>query len=305
VKIAIIGAGFSGSYLYHLLKKDGEDVTLFEKSRGSGGRCSTRYIGDKLIDHGTPYFQANDKSFEEFCDQKVQENILIKQEQYYYPQNGINKLCSSMIDECDLVKNTKIVSCDFDDQKWNLKDESGLSYENFDKLILTIPTSQVLQLDINLSTDITNKLKSVEYDSIATLLIYSHTLQNIMNPKLIEDKSFKKIVDNSSKYDYKNFSSYVIHLDETLTNKQNFQNKEEVKKYILEKVHKVSGINLEDDFHILPHLWRYAFVSKSINEDFIFDENLSLGMCGDYFNGKDLEGAYLSSKTLYEDNFKK
>lgn len=304
MKIAIIGAGLSGSHMYHLLKKDGHDVTLFEKSRGVGGRCSTRYLNDKLIDHGTPCFEAIDKRFEEFCDQKVQENILSKIEKQYYPQSGINKLCSSLIDEIDLVKNTKIVSCNFNDKKWNLKDESGLDYDNFDNLILTIPAPQVLLMDINIPADITNKLKNVQYDSIATLLIYSYSLQNIMNPKLIEDKGFKKIIDNSSKYDYKNFSSYVIHLAEKLTNEQNFQSKDEVKNFILEKVYRVSGINLEDDFHTISHLWRYAFVSNSLEEDFLFDEELSLGFCGDYFNGKDLEGAYLSSKKLYENRFK-
>ena len=46
--IAIIGAGFSGCNLYNNLKEKYENITIFEKSRGVGGRLSTKYIEDKL-----------------------------------------------------------------------------------------------------------------------------------------------------------------------------------------------------------------------------------------------------------------
>lgn len=304
MKIAIIGAGFSGTNIYQLLKQDSHDVTVFEKSRGAGGRCSTRYVDDKLIDHGTPFFKTSSEAFEEFINLKVDENILMKKDSHYYPSNGMNKICSSLLDDNDFKKNTKIISCDFENAKWSLKDENGTAYESFDKLIITIPATQVLEMDINLPTQISNKLQDVKYDSTASLMIYSYTLQNISNPILLKDSSFSKIVDNSSKYDYKSFSSYVLHLDRDLTNKQEFKNKDEVKEFMLKKVHDVSGISLEEDFHILPHFWKYAFVSQSLEDEYLYDENCSLGFCGDYFDGQDLEGAFLSSKRLYENVFR-
>ena len=191
MEIAIIGAGLSGCNMYSLLKNDGHNVTLFEKSRGAGGRCSTRYINDKLIDHGTPYFNSTDEEFIEFCESKIEENILTKKDKYYYPKNGINKLCSSMIFEDDFNKNTKITSCEFTNEKWTLRDEYCIKYKDFDKLILAIPAPQILQMDIKLSDTIVEKLESVKYNSIATLMLYSYTLVNIMNPILINNKSFR------------------------------------------------------------------------------------------------------------------
>lgn len=301
MKIAIIGAGLSGSVLYNLLKKDGDDVTIFEKSRGAGGRCSTRYINEKLIDHGTPYFQAHDKDFVEFCDEKVAQNILVQKGEKrncYYPTNGMNKLCSSLIDENDFIKNTQIVACDFQNNFWSLKDQNGVRYEKFEKLFITIPAPQILELDIALPKVIKEKLQSVTYDSIATLMVYSYTLQNLLHPALIKSDIFKKIVDNSSKYNYNNFSSYVIHLAETITNKQNFSNKQEVQKFIEEKIYDISAIDLQDDFHLVPHFWKYAFVSEAIDEEFIYEKSLSLGFCGDYFRNNNLEGSYQSAIKL-------
>jgi len=304
MKIAIIGAGFSGANIYSLLKKDNHDVVLFEKSRGAGGRCSTRYINDKKIDHGTPFFKVNNKEFLDFCDIKVKENVLKKDNDIYYPTDGINKICSSLIDINDLVVNTKIISCKKNNNKWSLKDSNGISYEQFDKLIITIPAKQILKLDIDISLDIKEKLQSVEYDSIATLMVYSHTLQNLMNPKLVKNKDFKKVVDNSIKYNYQNFSSYLLHLNQELTNQQSFKSKDEIEKYMLNKIFDETGIRLEEDFYIVPHFWKYAFVSKSLDDNYIFDNNSSLAICGDYFQGDNLEASYISSKRLYEDKFR-
>lgn len=301
MNIAIIGAGLSGTNIYNLLKKDGNDVKLFEKARGSGGRCSTRYVDDKLIDHGTPYFQAEDKEFINFCEQKVKEDILVKKDNSYYPLKGMNKLCSSLLDKDDFYKNTKIVSCKNIDNKWHLSDENGISYHPFDKLIITIPTPQILDLNIELPFSIAEKLKTVTYESIATLLIYSCTFQNIMNPKLLNDSSFKKIVDNSLKYDYENFSSYVLHLNPTICKEKNLTNKDDIKEYIENKVYEILNLKLEDDFHTMPHFWKYANVVKSIDDKYIYDEKLSLGICGDFFKGDNLESSYLSSKRLYEE----
>ena len=174
-----------------------------------------------------------------------------------------------------------------------------MSYHPFDKLIITIPTPQILDLNIELPFNIEEKLRTVTYESIATLLIHSYTFQNIMNPKLVNNSSFKKIVDNSLKYDYGNFSSYVIHLNSSLCREQNFANKDEIKEYMLKRVYDISGIKLEDDFYVMPHFWKFANVIKYIDENYLYDEELSLGICGDYFKGDNLEGSYLSSKSLY------
>lgn len=301
MNIAIIGAGLSGTNIYKLLKENGNDVKIFEKARGSGGRCSTRYVNDKLIDHGTPYIDAKNEDFIDFCEKKVKDNILVKKENSYYPLNGMNKLCSSILDKDDFNKNTKIISCKRIENKWHLYDENGMSYSPFDKLIITIPTPQILELEIELPTSIKERLKSVKYESLATLLIYSYTTKNIIDEKLINNNIFKNIIDNSSNYGYKNFSSYVIHLNSSITNEQEFSNKDDIKEYMLNKVYDISEIKLEDNFHVMPHFWKYANVAKSINENYIYDEELSLGICGDFFKGDNLEGSFLSSKRLYEE----
>jgi len=62
---AVIGAGIAGLTLAAALQAHGHAVTVFEKSRGPGGRCATRRTAAGLFDHGaaaltpaTPEFAA-------------------------------------------------------------------------------------------------------------------------------------------------------------------------------------------------------------------------------------------------------
>jgi len=56
--IAIIGAGVAGLAAGRELQRAGHAVTLFEKSRGLGGRVTTRRVAGCAIDHGAQLMKA-------------------------------------------------------------------------------------------------------------------------------------------------------------------------------------------------------------------------------------------------------
>ncbi|MFN3164316.1 MAG: FAD-dependent oxidoreductase, partial [Pseudohongiellaceae bacterium] len=60
--IAIVGAGLAGIAAARQLAPLA-DVTVFEKSRGPGGRMATRRAGDFQFDHGAQFFTARTESF--------------------------------------------------------------------------------------------------------------------------------------------------------------------------------------------------------------------------------------------------
>lgn len=300
MRVAIIGAGFSGCHLYNLLKPFNFEISIFEKSRGTGGRLSTKYVDDKFIDHGTPFIQSEDREFIEFLDKKVKENVLKKEELVYLPTNGINKLCSSMIDKKDLISQTRIVKGHYAYNKWFLLDEKGKYYKNFDLIILTNPAKQILEMDLKLDIFMTNKLKKVCYNSVATLICYNNKKTNVDLKKLELNENVLKVVNNSQKYNYKEMNSFLIHFgDEFLKEHSDF-----TKDKLFEKIYSILfeelGFDIKEDFKTIEHLWKYAFSTKKIKEDFLFDESNMIGVCGDYFQRNNLESSYHSSKKLAE-----
>lgn len=63
-QVAVIGAGMAGLTCADRLHRGGLSVTVFEKSRGPGGRLSTRRGDDGVsYDHGAQYFTAHSPDF--------------------------------------------------------------------------------------------------------------------------------------------------------------------------------------------------------------------------------------------------
>jgi len=60
---AVIGAGMAGVGAARELVEAGWEVTIFEKSRGWGGRCATKRWEECLIDHGPLWFTIRDPDF--------------------------------------------------------------------------------------------------------------------------------------------------------------------------------------------------------------------------------------------------
>ena len=76
-KVAIVGAGISGLFAARTLVDHGLDVTVFEKSRGIGGRMSTRRTeGFGQFDHGAQYFTSDDRRFSRYLHAWRQQGLV-------------------------------------------------------------------------------------------------------------------------------------------------------------------------------------------------------------------------------------
>ena len=299
MKIAIIGAGFSGCNLYHKLKEKYSDITIFEKSRGVGGRLSTKYIDDKYIDHGTSSLTPNTDDLKDFCLDLLSNDILKIKNDKFLPQNGINNICKFLIDEKNLIKNTKIIQANFENNKWILEDESKKIYKDFDLLLITIPAPQILQMKIDLPLNIKEKLSFIKYDSTFSLILYSEEKKSLNENKIYENPDIKYLIDNSKKYSYTNFSSYIIHSTKEYANCINEKSKDEICEIFLDNFDDETKEKIEE-FTIIPHLWKYAFAKTSLDISYFLNDNKNLGICGDYFKDSNLEASFLSSFLLAE-----
>lgn len=61
--VAVVGAGMAGVVCARTLVQAGHRVSLFEKSRGFGGRMATRRTEFGSFDHGSQYFTVRDPRF--------------------------------------------------------------------------------------------------------------------------------------------------------------------------------------------------------------------------------------------------
>ena len=68
VRIAVIGAGVAGLACARELARADAKVTVFERSRGLGGRLGTRRQGNRAFDHGAQFITARGRPFSRYAE---------------------------------------------------------------------------------------------------------------------------------------------------------------------------------------------------------------------------------------------
>jgi renalase len=168
--IAIIGAGLAGITAARTLAQSGHQVTVFEKSRGLGGRMSSRRSDFGRFDHGAQYFTARDPRFLQALDwvqttapgtlQPWQTRTEAKsrhQETRWIGVPGMNALAthigSRLVADNSVhleTRVTRIVRTHNAYAGWSIEalgpNDQAVSVGSFDSVVLALPSEQTLQL---------------------------------------------------------------------------------------------------------------------------------------------------------------
>lgn len=180
MKVAVIGAGLSAAAAVEVLKAQGCQLTVFEKSRGPGGRFSSKRIGQALVsseeaaqpgyaDFGAQYFTVRSPAFLTQLQQwqQRQQLALWPEVIYCYDKSGLRpspdqqqrfigvpqlqQLLKPVFSAVETRYNSRISDIGFVYDRalagsWQLAMEDGQLFTGFDALLLTCPAQQSRQL---------------------------------------------------------------------------------------------------------------------------------------------------------------
>ena len=204
VRIAVIGAGLAGVAVARRLSGVAE-VTVFEKSRGLGGRMATRRIADDhygqgVFDYGAQYFTAREPEFLSWVKRwqnagivrewsrgfYTEDRILrIDNEPRYIGTKGMRSITKHLARGLSAHPQVRVTKLSVKNQKWIISSESGETF-NADSLMLTPPLPQTLQLletsGIPLPAARTATLQQVSYFRCIALLALLKTPSGIPDP---------------------------------------------------------------------------------------------------------------------------
>jgi predicted NAD/FAD-dependent oxidoreductase len=158
MNVAIIGAGVAGLSAARDLSAQGVQVQLFDKSRGVGGRMTTRYAGDWEFDHGAQYFTVSDDGFRAEIDAAISAGVVAPwPARAAYLKTGLltadtgrpryvgsprmNSLPKHWAQGLDIALGRR-VSAITRGETWSLAFEDGTSETGFDAVICTLPPAQ-------------------------------------------------------------------------------------------------------------------------------------------------------------------
>lgn len=333
--IAIIGAGLSGLVAANRLALAGHEVTVFEKSRGFGGRMATRYkSGDRSVkfDHGTSFLSANGTGFKSFLNQYADTGVLRKWtnkflyedtdtitevsatpggDDLYIASNGMNTIGKLLQRLIDVRTETRVGGITYfgknrgNKRAWMVNLDSQDVFEA-DAIVIAVPSTQAYGI-IQTAADelsirqIIREIDDVSYDPDLTFM-FSFGKQEIPDweAKKMVNPVVSLIINESSKRDFGGDLNVVVHTTPEFAIKYQKDSRDiaqhEVLKVLMTELGSFAATPVWQDVHF----WRYARARKSLNIPFFecSDADQPLAIIGDYFMGTDAEAAYNSAVAL-------
>lgn len=312
-KIAIIGAGISGIILGRELSEVAQ-VKIFEKSRGIGGRMSTRYIDKFAFDHGAQCFSARTKEFQTFLKPFLINGDVVSWEgkviniendgtispRFWFETHlvstpNMNSLCKKLASKIDIflsVEVTPIKEKQIDG--WHLQDKNGNNLGIFDIVISTAPQAQTK----NLFGDYFNIKQILITPCYALMLGFNKIWNQDWIFAKVHDNPIKLIAINSSKPERNSeVTSIVVHSHNNWTMENIDLDQNKVKELLLTNFTKVSKIDYSDADYISLHRWRYALAGED-GADIFIDKDLKLAATGDWASNSRIEDVWASAMKL-------
>jgi renalase len=318
-KIAIIGGGISGISLADHLK-DLASIQIFEKSRGIGGRMSTRYTDDFQFDHGAQFFTARSEKFQKFLEPFIKRDIVNEWlpkiftlevgekpfkrdwlEPHYTAVPKMNTLCKTIAVKHDVYLKIEIASISQEPAGWFLIDSDNGRHGPFDWVISSAPAPQSAKL-------LPSYFK--HYDDISAIKMQGcYSLMIGLPDDLNLDWQVAKIKNspivwmavNSSKPLCDTGYSLLIQTSNKWAQSHIDDDQDEVKSFLLAEVEKLLQKDLCNIDYISLHRWRYANTivdDNQENQGHLLDEINNLAACGDWCIKGGVESAYLSALSL-------
>jgi len=283
MSVLIVGAGFTGSVLCKTLRATAPELTLtvWEKSRGAGGRQATKRNGEHSCDIGAQYLTHwnDDEFFKPYIKELKSTNVIhefkgeiinapTKYEGdcvHYVAQKGMNSTSKYFLSGTNVFYSTHVTSLKMLDNKVEVKNAEGRS-AIFDAVVFTIPAPQLLGIDMDgqLSQEICDAIAKVQFTPRFSLMaVFDEAPQYDWVMKYHEDDVVRFTVWDNVKRSHGLDPTLLIHSSAKYAVKNtDVKTKEEVGDEMLERLKELFP-ELPAPKKVIPHFWRYGQVYKS------------------------------------------
>jgi len=315
--IAVIGAGLAG-LTFATRIKEYADITVFEKSRGIGGRMATRYATDYEFDHGAQYFTAKGKAFQKFLKPFIDEGLVedwnptlvtlsksvrkprSSAHASYVATPRMNSLAKRMAKELNLMGETHIEQVNGSAGDWTLTDKTGKFHGPYDHVVFAIPSHQATALVPGVFAHMANLQETKMEGCFSVMLGFDRNLDLGFDGAFVEESSIGWISANHTKPARPSGTSILIQSRNDWAEAHIQEDRDEIKNMLIEEASGLVHEELKIAGHKAIHRWLYASTTKPAGAAFFLDEKNALSCIGDWCIKGRVEAAFDSGFTLSE-----
>jgi renalase len=326
-RVAIVGAGISGLACARELVQQGHEVTVFEKSRGPGGRMPTRWLDRDIdpplgFDHGTQYFQASAPAFIELIEQAQKAGAAAPwagsvvnlgyglssphtgSTTRWVGTPGMASLARFMGQGLDIRLQCRVAGLARSGDglyqlTLHLADGTVRVESGFDALVSAIPAEQVVPLFNDVHKPLASLAAAVESNVTWSVMLTPREAVKVdFDGAFVVDSPLGWICRDSSKPGRAMGERWMLQATADWSRLHQDYAADEVAKMMLDVFCNVTGQLVEEPLAITAHRWLYSLPSNPVGMLCYLSEEHMLGACGDWLNGARVEDAFLSGHTL-------
>jgi renalase len=317
-RIAIIGAGIAGLSLARSLQPFMQ-VRVFEKSRGVGGRMSTRRSDDFVFDHGTQFFTARTPAFQAFLQPFLDNGVVSEWsgklvyleegkkprkrmwfEPHYAAIPGMNALCRALAADLDIVLNTEVAPLgERGADGWQLQDADGASLGLHDWVISTAPVAQTLRLLGDRVPPDHALRESCLRPCHALMLGFETPWNQRWIAAKMRDVPIEWIAAGSTRPGRDAVLSPVVALSSAQWSEANIELPlADAQQQLCESFSRLTGIDWREARHVGIHRWRYATLAEPAEAEPFIDASQRIGSVGDWCSESRVESTWVAAMQM-------
>ena len=324
MKAAILGAGIAGLTAARELAGHGVEVTVFEKSRGVGGRLANKRLDWGTVDIGAQYFTARDPRFQKQVELWQELGVVAR-----WPFNPhsltatglttrpdstprfigtpkMNSLAHALAKGLDVQLNTRIESLEHTATGWVLTTANGTTLPTrYDWVVLSLPAEQSNVLLPG--TAIAQQLPKQTHEPCWALALATRgqvpaEIQGIFGDEIVSWVSRLSAHPERSvpqqalgKYD----DLWMLHFSSDWSSTHTQDTQVDVAQVGLQWLSQALDAHIEQPLqlvHDFKHYWRYARLENNIaTPAVIADRSTGIAAIGAWTAGGRVEGGYVSA----------
>lgn len=319
--LAIIGSGLAGLTLACEARKSGLEVTLFEKSRGPGGRLSSKRVeGGQTVDMGAQFFTIRNPQFRDFLESALGDahygvwhakllyesapgvDAPFHEQTRYVGVPRMTAISRALAEPLNVVAGSRVTQVWRDDKGWMLARQGETAAGPYDGLVITTPPEQAREL---LAGNEVAQERLSPYGMLpcwAMALHFDQPLELGFDGMQMAHPILGWVSCNSSKPGREEAGGqwWVIHANSQWSAEHAQREPNEVSAALLKSFQERFGV-MAQPTETLTHRWLYARPESPRSEGCISLVDQQLGLCGDWLAGGRVEGAFDSAMALLHD----
>lgn len=311
--VAIVGAGLSGAFLSNLLIDKGLKVSIYEKSRGTGGRLSSCRLGESSADLGAPFFNPKTDFFKLWLEQQssvsrwspgisdFSGNLRSDISQLYTANPRQSALTRSLVKNAELLTSKRVgyIWPERDEKGLGilLRDDHGKALGHYDAAIIATPAMQAIPL---LEAIPRFQKKAEEITPSSSWVSILALKESVTDIEIFEGSHpilFRAIKDSAKPY-RSGTKQEIWQVEATSDWSAIHQEKDPnwVLQQISDAFFEVIGSKSEVESS-RTHRWLYSR-NNHHSDTFLWDQETAIGVCGDWLANQDQDGAWHSAYLL-------